>query len=147
MKKFRYPLERLKQVRDLELSSAADTLREIVTEMQKVKSEIENKQGAIHAAQKLLVDSEAKSGTVRPDLRSLSALYIHAVQTEREQLDKIFMELQEKQLQAHALLLEKKQSVKMLENHEKRLSSHHQLHLQKVQQKEDDELWLTRRQN
>lgn len=144
MKNFRYPLERLKQVRELEMATAADELRQIAATVQEVRNDLQSKQTAMQNAQTLLVETEAKSGMVRPDLRKMTTLYVQSIQVERDKLEAVLQELEQKQKDAHDRLVEKKQSVKMLEKHEDRLQSSYQLAMQSFQQKEDDELWLIR---
>lgn len=147
MKKFQYRLERLKQVRSLELTEAAEHLRKVAGRLQEVTKHIREKEAAVTELNKNLVLSEEKSGTVRPDLRKLTSLYVQAVQTECKKLEQVQHKLQHEHELAHTQLMDKKQSVKILENHEERLSSQHQVTMQIFQQKEDDEMWLMRRKS
>jgi len=147
MKKFRYPLERLKQFRALELVTASDAMRQLAAQIHVVEGSISEKQSAIQQAQGNLVSAETASGMVQPDVRRRAGLYIDSVQQEQEQLEQTLDELLQQHAQAHAHLVEKKQSVKMLENHEQRLSTSHHAHQQTLQNKESDELWLTRPSN
>ncbi|TCS37725.1 flagellar export protein FliJ [Paucimonas lemoignei] len=147
MKNFRYPLDRLKQVRELELATAVDELRQVAATVQRVQNDLQSKQTAIQKAQTVLVETESKSGTVRPDLRKMTALYVQTVQAERDKIEAVLHELEQQQKEAHDRLIEKKQSVKMLEKHEDRLKSSFRLAMQGIQQKEDDELWLVRQKN
>jgi len=147
MKKFRYPLERLKQFRELELITAADDMRQISNEVQSVKTRITELHASILETQRALVNAEKKTGTIQQDLRKLTSLYVHSAQLDQEKLDKKLKELEQQQEKLHAHLLEKKQSVRMLENHQGRLNTFYQAAAQSLEQKEDDELWLTRPQN
>jgi flagellar biosynthesis chaperone FliJ len=147
MKNFRYPLERLKQFRELEMNSAADEMRLVTAQVQEIKTRIEKLKSSILDAQRTLSNSEKKNGTIQHDLRKLTATYVKSVQQDKELLEKSLLELEKQQESTHAHLLEKKRSVKILENHEGRLSTNFQLKIQNLIHKEDDELWLTRPQN
>lgn len=147
MKKFRYPLDRLKQFREFELVGAADAMTQISTLVQDMRARISKKLSSIKDTQHGLISSETKTGTIQPDLRKLTSLYVHSMQEEQAQLEKILKEVEQQQEQTHEHLLEKKQSVKILENHQERLSTHYQLSLQTMQLKEDDELWLIRQKS
>jgi flagellar export protein FliJ len=147
MKKFRYPLERLKQFRELELNSAADDLRLISTEVQKVKARISEINASILESQRSLMTAEKKTGTIHHDLRKLTSVYVNSAQTDQKDLEEKLKDMEHQQEKLHAHLLEKKQSVRILENHEERLGTMHQLEEQSQHQKEDDELWLSRSQH
>lgn len=143
MKKFRYPLQRLKQYREFELESAADTVHLIKEQIVQTQQKITEKQSTINQAQQKLIRAEANTGIVDPELRRLTGLYIDTIQQDKQQLEHTLSELQAQHEHAHTQLLEKKQAVKILENHKQRLSQTHEALEQNLQFKENDELWLT----
>lgn len=144
MKKFQYPLSKLRQVRDIEVSVASDALREVTAQVLKVEVLIEEHRTAIRSAQIKLVETETRTGQISPEMRSTTAWYVQVTQQEQQSLERTLAELKEQEEQLHQQVVSKKQSVKMLDKHETRLASAHDYMVQNVLQKESDELWLTR---
>lgn len=144
MKKYQYPLRKVQQVREIELSIAAEALREMQEQIAKVEKMIAQHRSNIDAAHRRLADSERTTGQISLELRSATTAYVNVLQEETRLLDKMLAELYEQKVALHRQVVEKKQGTKILEKHSERLAARHAHETFVAEVRESDELWLTR---
>jgi negative regulator of genetic competence, sporulation and motility len=147
MNAFQYPLRRLKQLHTLDLESAVNSFREIDAHLNMLIKQIDDRKMAITTAYQDLAARECKSRIILTNARQVTGLYVNALSAELQELDIRRKSVQVEHDVAHAVVLEKKKSVKMLEKHEVRLSERHALAARDRLHKEADELWLLHRVN
>ena len=144
MKSFQDPLARLKQIRDVEMQAGVSAVHALQQAIDGVDQRINEKIQETRTVWQTLQDTERKQGRLQLEMRQLSGLYVHGLHAAQLQLEKRREGLEQERAVAHEALLQKRQSVRMLERHEQRLSDDFHTAREKTVQRRDDDAWLAR---
>ncbi|MBC7380682.1 MAG: hypothetical protein H7346_25055 [Burkholderiaceae bacterium] len=144
MKSFQYPLARLKQIRDVEMQAGVSAVHALQQAIDGVEQQINEKIQETRTVWQTLQETERKQGRLQLDMRRLSGLYVRSLHIAQIQLQQQREGLEQEQAVAHEALLQKRQSVRMLERHEQRLSDDFHTAREKAVQRRGDDAWLAR---
>lgn len=140
----RYPLRKLKRLREYELEEAAAELRKITEEAQALGDRIRGCNQAISRVSSDLARKEEETRRVHPELRLGAASYIKAQEIERQAFEARLVRVEALRDEAYARLLASKQAAKMIDRHEARYTTAVAAADVRKHGNEADELFLVR---
>lgn len=116
----KYPLSRLKRLREFELEESSALLRKHTEETVLLQERILACDQGIARISADLARKELETGSVYPELRRNAALCIKAQEMERFEHEQHLAHAEALRAAAYARLLESKQASKMIDRHEER---------------------------
>lgn len=119
----KYPLSRLKRLREFELEEASAVLRKVADEAAALQERILACNQGIARMSADLARKELETGSVYPELRRNVALCIKTQEMERLEHEQHLVRAEALREAAYARLLESKQASKMIDRHEERYRS------------------------
>lgn len=119
----KYPLRRLKRLREFELEESSAMLRKYTEETDLLQERILACDQGIARISAELARKELETGRVYPELRRNAALCIKAQEMERVEHEQLLARAEALREAAYARLLESKQASKMIDRHEERYRS------------------------
>ncbi len=140
---YRYPLQRLQDLREAELSAARAALAEVEQRIEFNVHEMACCQDSICDTEESLRAGQAK-GVVLLELHRVARLYLAYLQRELTRLSASAALLQSEKEQCMDDLKSARSALRMLELHRARLASEHAINNARRQQRELDDGWLSR---
>lgn len=119
----KYPLSRLKRLREFELEDVSAAYRKTIEEANNLQALISACTQKIIGLSADLARKEIETGSVHPELRYNVALCIKAQEIEKGEHEQRLIHVEALRETAYAKLLESKQASKMVERHEERYRS------------------------
>jgi hypothetical protein len=142
---FRYRLQRVLQLREMETATCAAQLRGLALRLHQLGEQVDGKQQAIQVAQQSVIQTEGKSGAIDPGYRMRVVTYIDLAQQQQQALVTQRLQTSQELAAARSALLLKRQAQRGLEIHRQHGSEAFSARQQGQRLRQEDELWLLSR--